>query len=67
MTNIERENEPQYIEDKEMIESAKIPVENSVWCFRIVLDKNKMFLNNIIVDEIKSSIESSHDMFVITH
>ena len=49
-----------------MIESAQIPVEKSVWCFRIVLDKNKMFLNNIIVDEIKTSIESSHDMYVIT-
>ena len=50
-----------------MIESNKIPLEYSVWCFRIVLDKNKMFSNNIVIDEIKASIETNHDMYVITH
>jgi len=50
-----------------MLTSSVIPSEYSVWCFRIVLDKNKMFLNNIIIDEIKTSIESYHDMHIIIH
>ncbi len=49
-----------------MIENSKIPPEFSVWCFRVVLDKNKMFLNNIVTDEIKIAIEQNHDMYVIT-
>ena len=67
MTNIEKESEPHYVEDKDLLESSQIPVEYSFWCFRIVLDKNKMFLNNIIIDEIKNSIEQNHNMFVLAH
>lgn len=57
MSNIERDTEQNFIEDQKMIENAVIPPEFSVWCFRIILDKNKMFLNNIVIDEIKTAIE----------
>ena len=67
MSSIEMESEPNFIEDRKMLESAQIPPEFSIWCFRIILDKNKMFLNNIVIDEIKTSIEQNHDMFVIFH
>ena len=57
MSSIEREKEINFIDDKKMLESVTIPSEFSVLCFRIILDKNKMFLNNIVIDEIKNAIE----------
>lgn len=50
-----------------MLEKIEIPPKFSTWCFRVVLDKNKMFLSNIVIDEIKTAIEQNHDMFVIVH
>lgn len=67
MSSIEKESEPNFIEDKEMLERVQIPDKFSTWCFRVVLDKNKMFLSNIVIDEIKTAIEHNHDMFVITN
>ena len=67
MSSIEKENEPNFIEDREMLQNVEIPPKFSTWCFRVVLDKNKMFLSNIVIDEIKTAIEQNNDMFVITH
>ena len=67
MTSIEKESEANFIEDREMLEKVEIPTKFSTWCFRVVLDKNKMFLSNIVIDEIKTAIELNHDMFVITN
>lgn len=65
MSSIEKESEQNFIEDREMLEKAQIPSEFSTWCFRVVLDKNKMFLSNIVIDEIKTAIEQNNDMYVI--
>ncbi len=65
MSSIEKETEPNFIEDREMLANAQITPQFSTWCFRVVLDKNKMFLSNIVIEEIKYAIEQYHDMFVI--
>ena len=57
MSSIEKENEPNFIEDREILQNTEIPPAFSTWCFRIVLDKNKMFLSNIVIEEIKYAIE----------
>lgn len=67
MSSIEKQLEPNFIEDREMLENNPVPPQFSTWCFRIVLDKNKMFLSNIVIDEIKSAIEQNYDMFVLSH
>ena len=57
MSSIEKESESNFVQDSKMLESVTIPPEFSVWCFRVVLDKTKMFLSNIVIDEIKTAIE----------
>jgi hypothetical protein len=49
MTSIERESEVSFIEDSSILNKT-IPSQFSSWCFRFVLDKNKMFLNDIVIE-----------------
>ena len=67
--NLEQETDPTY--DKDLLlpfvqGKMQFPGNITQWCMRVQIDKMKLFLNRISLNEVKNAIHRNFDTFVLT-